>query len=200
MGLGRPVFGPLRPPTDKDLRVLAWQLGRPPRGVLGVKPCIYGFPQVILNHPLLSPPPLLPAENGDWQGKREPMPTLFWLTCPFLVAEVSKLESAGAVKRYERLLAEDEELLRAYAQAHEAYKRARLSLLSPGELAWAKAQGLDSLLSAGIAGISNPRRVKCLHAHLAHFLIAEQNPIGALAAKELKALFCPDRRCAKALL
>lgn len=190
MGFSRPDFGSLRPPTPEDLRVLTWQLGRPPRGVLAVKPCPYGFPQVILNHPLL------PSEEGD----PEPMPTIFWLTCPFLVDEISKLESAGAVKRYERVLPGDEELARAYARAHEAYRQERLSLLSSAELAWIKEKGYTLLLTTGIAGITNPQRVKCLHAQLAHFLAGRENPIGAKLATELPQLWCvPDRMiCAAA--
>jgi hypothetical protein len=126
----------------------------------------------------------------------EPMPTIFWLTCPFLVEEVSKLESAGGVKRYERLLENDERLFREYLAAHQAYREMRLSLLSPEEREYAKKKGLCSLLESGIAGITNPKRVKCLHAQLAHFLATGQNPIGRLVAQELAALACPDRRCA----
>ncbi len=188
MGLGRPDPGPVRPPTPEDLSVLAWQLGRPPRGVLAVYPCPYGFPRVILNRPLL-------PSQGDF----EPMPTIFWLTCPFLVEEVSKLESAGAVKRYERMILESRELAEAYAQAHQAYKNERLSLLLPEELDLVRKKGLTSLLCTGIAGVSHPRRVKCLHAQLAHFLAGRENPIGQRVSQELSALFCPDVRCARAL-
>ncbi len=190
MGVGRPDPLPLRPPTPEDLRVLAGQLGRPPRGVLAVKPCPYGFPQVVLNHPLL------PSGEGD----PEPMPTLFWLSCPFLVVEVAKMESAGAVRRYEEWLSQDEALAQEYRRAQEEYKKERLSLLSPAELAWIKERGLSSLVEAGIAGLTNPNRVKCLHAQLAHFLVRGQNPIGKKVAAELPALFCPpDRVLCRAL-
>ncbi|MGQ9700316.1 MAG: DUF501 domain-containing protein [Candidatus Bipolaricaulaceae bacterium] len=177
----------MRPPTAQDLRLLAWQLGRPPRGVLAVKPCPYGFPQVILNHPLL------PKVEGT-QEEREPMPTIFWLTCPFLVAEVSKLESAGTVKRYERRLGEDEGWAQAYAQAHAAYRAERASLLSQGELTWIREKGFASFLATGVAGISQPRRVKCLHAQLAHFLGGRDNPVGEAVVAELSRLFCPPER------
>ena len=226
----------MRPPTEEDLRVLAWQLGRPPRGVLAVKPCPYGFPQVILNAPFLRPaasaslsedpvrapkihdlssptgapgpqgpssfPGALPSppkgERVKVWGKEtlEPMPTIFWLTCPFLVEEVSKLESAGGVKRYERLLETDAGLFEEYLAAHRAYQEMRLSLLSPEELEYAKGKGLRSLLDSGVAGLMNPKRVKCLHAQLAHFLATGQNPVGRLVAQEFSALACPDQRCA----
>ncbi|MFN3346712.1 MAG: DUF501 domain-containing protein [Candidatus Bipolaricaulaceae bacterium] len=143
-----------------------------------MRPCPYGFPQVILNHPLLP----------------EPMPTLFWLSCPFLVAEVSRLESAGAVQRYEALLAQDHELAQEYRRAHEEYKKERLSLLAQAELELVREKGFSSLLEAGIAGLTNPWRVKCLHAQLAHFLVRGKNPIGERVAAELPALFCPPER------
>ena len=182
-------FGGERVPTEADLLMLSWQLGRSVRGVLAVKLCPYGFPQVILNRPLLPR-----SEKGEWN--LEPMPTIFWLTCPFLVEEVSKLESAGGVKGYERLLEANEELAQDYLAAHQAYREMRLSLLSREELEYAKAKGIRSILESGIAGIMNPKRVKCLHAQLAHFLATGQNPIGALVAQELPALACPDQRCA----
>jgi hypothetical protein len=93
-------------------------------------------------------------------------------------------------------LENDEGLLREYLAAHQAYREMRLSLLSPKEREYAKKKGLCSLLESGIAGITNPKRVKCLHAQLAHFLATGQNPIGRLVAQELAALACPDRRCA----
>jgi len=182
-------FSAGKAPSEEELRLLSWQLGRSVRGVLAIKPCPHGFPQVILNRPLL---PVLEKGRRDL----EPMPTIFWLTCPFLVEEVAKLESAGGVKRYERLLEIDKELAREYLSAHRSYREMRLSLLSPGELEYAKEKGLRSILESGIAGITNPQRVKCLHAHLAHFLASGQNPIGRLVAQELPALSCPERRCA----
>jgi hypothetical protein len=183
----------MRPPTEEDLRILSWQLGRTPRGVRAVQPCPYGFPQVILNDPFLRP--AFPSGERA-RDPMEPMPTIFWLTCPFLVEEVSKLESAGGVKRYERLLENDEGLFREYLAAHQAYREMRLSLLSPEEREYAKKKGLRSILESGIAGMMNPKRVKCLHAQLAHFLATGQNPIGRLVAQELATLACPDRRCA----
>jgi len=183
----------MRPPTEEDLRMIFWQFGRPPRGVLAVQPCPYDFPQVILNAPFLRPA----FPSGERAGDPiEPMPTIFWLTCPFLVDEVAKLESAGGVKRYERLLENDEELFREYLAAHQTYREMRLSLLSPEELKYAKGKGLRSILESGIAGIMNPKRVKCLHAQLAHFLATGQNPIGRRVAQELATLACPDQQCA----
>lgn len=82
--------------------------------------CPYGYPQVVVTHPLHR------TEEGFVV-----FPTLFWLTCPFLGAEVARLESAGAVKRYEARLQADSGLAARYLAAHDAYRRERWALLSP---------------------------------------------------------------------
>ena len=62
--------------TDQDLAVLAEQLGRPPRGVVGIAArCACGRPLVVRTAPRL--------ENGT------PFPTTFYLTLPGAVAAAS---------------------------------------------------------------------------------------------------------------
>ncbi len=226
-----------RPPTDQDLRVLAWQIGRPPQGVLAVvRSCSYGFPQVIQSHPLrrgssaqhlgseaspfhqgkqVLPPlvggspregegekqaPLTPTHGGERELKRQPwrdaeefvfFPTLFWLTCPFLNAAVSRLETRGDVKRWEARLQQDPELKARYLRAHESYRRERNALLAPEDWAFLQAHAAVERTTTGIAGLENFERVKCLHAQLAHFLARGENPIGQGIAQELKQLECP---------
>ncbi len=175
----------------KDLAAVAWQLGRLPTGALAVAHrCPYGYPQVVLTHPL--------HRQGE---KFVVFPTLFWLTCPFLAAEVSRLESVGAVRRHEAQLAIDPDLARRYREAHERYGCERAALLSPEDRAFLREAGAMGRLGTGIAGLANPRRVKCLHAHLAHFLARGGNPIGEVVAAELPRLFCSPERvpCAQAL-
>jgi len=179
-----------RPPGPRDLEVVAWQLGRPARGVVAIaRTCPYGYPQVTVNHPL--------RREGDLF---EVFPTLFWLTCPYLVEGVSRLESAGWVRRMERRLKADPELARQYALAHKAYRRERLGLLTPEERKFLCERGAWAAVETGVAGLHNPSRVKCLHAQLAHFLARGENPIGAHVAALLPSLFCPgqDVRCEKA--
>jgi hypothetical protein len=127
-------------------------------------------------------------------GKFAVFPTLFWLTCPFLVAEVARLEAGGGVGRYERLLGEDPELAREYLQAHVAYRRERIALLSQEERGFLRERGAWEAVTTGIGGLRNPRRVKCLHAQLAHFLARGENPIGERVAAELRGLYCPPER------
>lgn len=172
-----------RAPTERDLRIISWQLGRIPYRVVAIAlDCRYGYPQLTVNHPLL--------RVGNHP---EIFPTLFWLTCPYLVAEVGKLEAAGGVKYYERLIREDAATSAAYAQAHARYRAERLSLVSEeermsmGKRAW-------NALGTGIGGLRNEKQVKCLHAQLAHYLARGENPIGKLVAAELPRLECqPDR-------
>lgn len=168
----------------KDLEVVGWQLGRPPTGALAVaRRCPYGYPQVVVTHPL------------HREGEQFVLfPTLFWLSCPFLGAAVARLESAGAVKRFETRLAEDPDLAARYRAAHEAYREERRALLSREELGFLRNVGGLDRLETGIAGLGNPWRVKCLHAHLAHFLARGENPIGEAVAAELPRLFCPPSR------
>jgi len=64
--------------------IVEYQLDRPPRGNWWPRVfCPYGFPMVIETEPFL--------EDGT------PFPTLFWLTCPYLKEEISRMES-GPVK------------------------------------------------------------------------------------------------------
>lgn len=174
-----------------DRVTVEWQLGRPPTGALAVAHrCPYGYPQVILTHPL--------HRTG-----REfvVFPTLFWLSCPFLAAEVSRLESAGAVRRFEARLAAEPDLSSQYAAAHDAYRKERLTLLSSEDREFLRRVNALDRMETGIAGLSNPRRVKCLHSHLAHFLARRGNPIGEAVAAGLPRLFCLPERvgCAEAV-
>lgn len=177
-------------PLSNDLEVITWQLGRAPQGVVAVaRRCPYGYPQVTVNHPL--------RREGE---KFAIFPTLFWLTCPFLVAKVARLETGGGVGRYERLLGADPKLAREYVQAHEAYCRERIALLSQEERGFLRERAAWEAVTTGIGGLRNPRRVKCLHAQLAHFLARGENPIGEQVAAELRELYCPPKRvlCAAA--
>jgi hypothetical protein len=162
------------PLSDRD--VIAAQIGRPPRGLAGIPVrCSYGYPQAIRVRPLVD-------------GK--PFPTLFWLSCPYLVQEIDHLEADGWIGRLERRTAEDEELRAGMARAHERYIENRFALLSDGERRSMESRGQASgLLEKGIGGIADRRRLKCLHLHVAHAL-ADENPVGAIVLGMLPAPEC----------
>jgi hypothetical protein len=147
---------------ERTWRVLRGQLGREPRGVLGIeRHCRFGYPQVIKVYPLLR----------DGAGEARPFPTLFWLTCPALVEQLSRLEQQGYIKALEQALAEDERLRREYYEDHRRYIAERWAALSPEDRALAERLGLaEGLRARGIGGLADWDRVKCLHLHYAHHL------------------------------
>lgn len=141
-----------------DRAAVAAQLGRPPRAMTAVAHrCACGLPDVVRTNPRLS--------DGA------PFPTLYYLTCPRAAAAVSRLEAAGTMREMTQRLAEDEELRTAYTAAHHSYLQERDTV-----------ERLPTRESAG----GMPRRVKCLHALVAHSLAVGPgvNPFGddALAA------------------
>jgi len=162
--------------TALDLRVVASQIGRMPRGVTGVpRRCSFGFPQVVQVHPVVD-------------GK--PFPTLYWLTCPFLSRELDHLEAAGWIGRLESEVAHDSELLKELLEAREDYVSRRLAELSTVERSRLDDVGmLAALADRGIGGIAEKDRLKCLHLHVAHELSAS-NPIGRRALGMLGAREC----------
>ena len=145
---------PFPPASDADLDVLRSQLGRVPRGVIGIAArCVCGNPTVVATSPRL--------DDGS------PFPTFYYLTHPAATAAMSVLEAGHVMKEFSEELAADDELRAAYAAAHEAYLRDRAVYGEPEEI-------------AGISAGGMPTRVKCLHALAGHALAAGPgvNPIG----------------------
>ena len=134
-----------------DLAVIERQLGRPPRGVLGVAArCPWGRPAVVRQASYL--------EGG------EPFPTTYYLTCPHAVSAVSAVEAAGGVDRYERLVAAGDGAASSYRWGRERQR----TLRAPAATMLDAGASLDT----GIAGAVRDGAVKCLHAHAA-FALAE---------------------------
>jgi hypothetical protein len=155
--------------TQRDLDVLAEQLGRPPRGVVGVAArCVCGRPLVVRTAPRL--------DDGT------PFPTTYYLTSPPAVAAVSTLEAGGLMRVLTARLVDDVELAAAYRRAHEAYLADREELGHVEEI-------------AGISAGGMPTRVKCLHVLVGHALAAGPgvNPIGDLVLAELRPIWTPTR-------
>ena len=74
--------------SPNDLEAVARQLGREPRPFRVAARCPFGLPSVIEN-----------------EHTRE-MPTSFWVTCPSLVAAISRVESIGGVREAREALGE----------------------------------------------------------------------------------------------
>jgi hypothetical protein len=148
-------------PTQADLDAVHAQLGRLPRGVAAVAHrCPCGLPDVLTTEPRLP--------DGT------PFPTTYYATCPKLTGAVSTLEASGMMREMTARLAEDEDLARRYAAAHEHYLARRSELGEVAEIAGVSAGGM-------------PTRVKCLHVLVAHSLAAGPgvNPLGDEALEAL---------------
>jgi uncharacterized protein len=175
-------LGPLRSPggaqsgrghapyTDlvDDRAVVEWQIGRTPRAFRRVAcRCVHGFPAV-------SEQEALPEDGA-------PFPTTYWLSCPWLVAAISRVEASGGVRRFSRLAAEDPELARSLAEADAEQRRLRPEL------------------DVGIAGSRDPGKLKCLHAHAAFALARPGYELGERILDEAGERWCHDVRCTSAV-
>ena len=150
----------IEPLTATDEAVVAEQLQRRPRGLVGVAyRCPVGHPAVVATSPRLP--------DGT------PFPTTFYLTCPRAVAACSTLEASGLMAELTERVAAEAELAVGYAAAHRAYLAARDQI--------AGSTGVVAEIADVSAG-GMPTRVKCLHALLGHSLAAGPgvNPIGDL--------------------
>jgi len=140
-----------------DVARVAELLGRPPAGAFEVVVrAADGTPAVLANAPFL--------DDGT------PMPTRYWLCDPYLREAVSRLESTGGVRA-----AEAEVPAARIAAAHAEYAAERDALIDPGHI--------GPRPSGGVGGTREG--VKCLHAHLAYWLVGGEDPVGTWVAVEL---------------
>jgi len=155
------------PADDAAVAVLSAQLGRPARGRPAVvHRCGHGLPTVARVDPRL--------EDGT------PFPTTFWLACPLLRSAVGRMEADHEMVRLNEQLAADDGLQASYTATAERYVAFRDELGAP-----------DAPLSGAPTAGGMPRRVKCLHVHLAHHLATGDNAIGAHVADTLLPMACP---------
>jgi len=163
-----------------DAAVVAGQLGRAPHAMSAVAArCPFGFPAVV--------------EDLPYDAAGRPFPTLYYCTCPTLVAAVSRLESGGGVARWTARLAADPVLARSAADAAADTAVRRTDLVRAHELA---AMDGGASLATGVGGVSDLLTVKCLHAHVAHALARPGYVLGEAMLAEVVDPWCDDRRCA----
>jgi hypothetical protein len=147
--------------TDEEL--VARQLGRRPRAFRRVAVrCPFGKPAV--------------TEQAAFDEDGHPFPTQFYVTCPSLVAAISRLEAAGGVERWSTAAREDAELAASLAAAQKKQRRLRPEL------------------DAGIGGSTREGSLKCLHAHAAFALAQPGYVLGERVLAELPSLW-PDSCC-----
>jgi hypothetical protein len=160
-----------------DRTLVARQLGREPRAFRRVVVrCPWGRPAV--------------TEQTPYGPDGEPFPTTYYLTCPYLVAAVSRLEAAGGVERWSERAA-GEPRLRASLEAATADQRELRAGLAEG------ATGADggASLELGIGGAARPERLKCLHAHAAWALARPGYALGDEILAEVGHLWPNDSCC-----
>ncbi|HEY1360432.1 MAG TPA: DUF501 domain-containing protein [Thermoleophilaceae bacterium] len=154
-----------------DRAVVATQLGRPPRafGRVALR-CPFGLPAV--------------TEQRPYDDSGEPFPTTYYLTCPYLVAAVSRVEAAGGVERWTAAVDADPGLAASRARADDEQRRVRRSLAGP-------ARGHDggASLDLGVGGASRTGSLKCLHAHVAFALARPGYELGERMVAELQPLW-----------
>ncbi len=145
-----------RDASSVDVELVTALLGRGPAGRFAV--CVRrrdGRPVVIENEPHL--------RDGT------PMPTLYWLVDRELHDAVSRIEAEAGVHVFEELT--DEVELKA---AHDRYALRREAAMVRRDVV------------APSGGVGGTRvGVKCLHAHLANFLVSGDDPVGELVAARI---------------
>lgn len=104
---------------------------------------------------------------------------MYWVTCPHLVAEISRREAAGGVERWTRAASDDPALAASLDAANTEQRRLRPEI------------------DAGIGGARGAAgSLKCLHAHVAFALARPGYELGERIVAELGALW-PERCCSE---
>jgi hypothetical protein len=149
-----------------DRAVVERQLGRRPRAFRAVAVrCPYGRPAV--------------TEQAPFDEDGHPFPTQFYVTCPFLVAQISRLEATGGVEKWTRAAADSPELLASLTRAQSEQRELRPEL------------------AAGIGGSTRTGSLKCLHAHAGFALARPGYVLGDRILEDLGELW-PAGTCCSA--
>lgn len=155
--------------------IVARQIGRQPSIEFSVaSSCQFGWPAVIMNSP--------------YGSTGEPNPNLYYLTCPYLRSSIARLEDQGLIDELQSWLDGDADAAAAVCRAQESHRRD-----------WTAAAGYGSRKFAieppRIAATGDDLLLKCLHAHLAYYLVHPDYQLGSRIAGRLESAWCPDNRC-----
>ena len=158
-----------------DSKILELQLGRKIDNYLKTaKYCPFGFPAVILVNPFVN---------------NIPAPTIYWLSCPYLNYEVDKLEAdSDLIDKLGRKLKNDSTFKKEMQKSHQQYAAKRQEILSEKQLKKAREISSDlsaTLVNSGVGGIKDKKGIKCLHTHLADYLINKNNPAGEIVFNKI---------------
>jgi uncharacterized protein len=133
------------------------------------------------------------VEDLPYDRAGRPFPTLFYCTCPSLVAAIGKLEAAGGVRAFGALAAGDPLMTASLAAAVRYTRRRRRELV--------RRCGLPMLddgasLRTGVGGVADARRITCLHAHAAQALARPGYALGERILAAAGELWDHDGVCA----
>ena len=146
-----------------DLELVERQIGRRPRAFARVAVrCPFGRPAI--------------TEQAPFDEDGRPFPTQYYVTCPYLVAAISRLEAAGGVERWTQAAQDDPALAQSLATAQAEQRRSRPEI------------------DAGIGGSTRTGSLKCLHAHAAFALAQPGYELGNCIVAELPSLW-PESCC-----
>ncbi len=169
--------------TEQEYKIIEKQLNREPENLAEIVcRCPQNKPVVLKVYPYSS--------NGCI------FPTTYWLSCPFYFKEVARLEDQGYIKMFSSLLQKDENLTDEMEKIHDQYARERYLMLTEKNLSDIKKLSPDILKvlrDSGVGGIRDRSGIKCLHTHLADFLVNRSNPIG----RYVKEMLPPVSNCFK---
>lgn len=154
--------------------IIEKQIDRKPEGMVEVsKECPFEYPAVIKVYPF-------------FYGRV--FPTTYWLTCPYLQKEISVLEDKGWITKMQEVVNTDEEIAQTLKKAHEVYAKERFEMLDATEKKKMREISDDiyeTLKNSGIGGVKDKKGIKCLHTHVADYLVHKINPIGKRVLQEI---------------
>ena len=140
--------------SARDREAVSRQLGREPKPFRVAARCPFGLPSVIENE------------------RTRSMPTSFWVTCPSLVAEISRIESTGGVREAGEAVGGP-----GVEAVHEEHR---------------------SRYGTRVAGVREGGSVKCLHAFTALQLSgALPNPVAGWTLARLERPYPQEACCTR---
>ncbi|MFW6268857.1 MAG: DUF501 domain-containing protein [Bacillota bacterium] len=176
----------MRSITERELKIIEYQLGRKPTNLLAIALyCPYNRPAVLLTNPY---------END------KVFPTLYWLSCPKMVKKVSKLEDEGLVQQLTIKQKREQEFSKKMEEAHIEYAQKRMFYLQTLKIDFKNLPTdiRDVLENSGVGGIRKKEGIKCLHAHLADYMVNQNNPAGRIVFEmvewPLYCDYCPENK------
>jgi hypothetical protein len=122
-------------------------------------------------------------ETSPYLDDGTPFPTIFWLTCPFLKEEISRVESG-------------DEKIAIFKELHK--NNSFLEKEKQSELFFAeylRKRGFREVRYIG--GSKKPLTLKCLHAYMAWGLVSHNDEVATRTRGHLSSSYCDERRCEK---